>query len=197
MRSEVVASLKSYLERVERLEGERSEIADEIRALYAESKAEGFSPKAIRAMVKRRRAKNPQAIADDEAVLETYMHAAGMVPESPLAAAVSRLAVDTLARDQVIEALQSLVPSNGEIIAKVGGAPMRIWRDEAGQAYSAEYVEPKAAPAEKMGKGLKRSATILSIVPDDPVKAAADRAERRAKRNPADESEDSDKEPVE
>ncbi len=197
MKAETVAALKSYLERVNRLEDERSDIADDIRALYADAKAQGFSSKAIRAMVKRRRAKNPQALADDEALLDTYMHAAGMVSENPLADAVSRLAVDTLARDQVIEALQSMVPPNGEIIASVGGAPMRIWRDEAGQAYSAEYVEPKAAPAEKLGKGLKRSATVLSIVPADPVKAAADRAERRGKQ-PADvEAEANADEPVE
>lgn len=198
MRKETIAALKSFIEKVERLEDERSELADDIRAIYAEAKADGFATKAIRAIVKRKRAKNPQALADDETVLDQYMHATGMISVNPLADAVASLAVDTLARDSVIAALQSIVPVNGEIIAKVGGAPMRIWRDEAGQAFSAEHIEPKPAPAERPGKGLKRSATILSLVPDDAVKAAADRAEKRGKKPKADEPEKSDaEEPVE
>lgn len=179
MKSEAAAALKSYLERVERLEEERKTLGDDIRLVYAEAKAEGFDPKAIRAMVKRRR-KDPGEAAEEDTILDTYMHAVGMIPENPLAAAVAALAVDALARDQVIDAFKQLVPVNGEIIAKVGGAPMRIWRDEAGQAYAEQYVEPKSAPSEKTGRSLKKSAAVLSIVPTDHVKAAADAAERRA-----------------
>jgi uncharacterized protein (UPF0335 family) len=187
MKSETVAALKVYLERVERLEDERKSLGDDVRQVYAEAKAAGFDAKGIRSMVKRRR-QDPAILAEEDTILETYMHAVGMLPENPLAAAVSRMAVDTLARDQVIEALQAMVPVNGEIIARVGGAPMRIWRDEAGQAYSAEHAEPKRAPAEKLGHGLRRSATVLSIVPADPVKLAGDKAETRAKKpKPSDE----------
>lgn len=194
MKTETAAELKSYLERVERLEEERKEMADEIRAVYAEAKARGFEPKAIREMVKRRR-KDPAELAEDDTLLETYMHACGMISENPLAAAVASLARDAVGRDLVIEALQKLVPMHGEIIAKVGGAPMRLWRGEDGVAYAAEHVEPSAAPSEKPGKRLKASATVLSIVPADPVKAAADRAERRGK-PPVDAEADAD-EPVE
>jgi uncharacterized protein (UPF0335 family) len=195
LKSESVAALKSYLDRVERLETERGELGDEIRAIYAEAKAEGFAPKAIRAIIKRRRAKNPAQLDDDDTVLDTYMHAVGMIPESPLAAAVSRLAVDVLARDQVVEALQQMVPRNGEIIAHVGGDPVRIWRDDDGTAFVEPYVAAKAAPAEKVGKGLKKTATVLSIVPSDPIKAKADAAEARSKiKQPSDETTD---EPVE
>jgi uncharacterized protein (UPF0335 family) len=188
LRSDAVDNLKSYLERIERIEEERGELGDDIRALYAQAKAEGFAPKAIRAMVKRRRAKDPQKLDEDETILETYMHAVGMLPENPLAAAVSRLAVDVLARDQVLEALQQMVPRNGEIIARVGGEPVRIWRDDEGQAHVEPYVEPKAPqPAEKTGKGLKKSATVLTMVPAS-VTAAADAAEARSKiKKPADE----------
>jgi uncharacterized protein (UPF0335 family) len=196
MKSEAAAALKSYLERVERLEEERKTFGDDIRLVYAEAKSEGFDPKAIRAMVRRRR-KDPGEAAEEDTILETYMHAVGMIPENPLAAAVSRLAVDALARDQVIDAFKQLVPINGEIIAKVGGAPMRIWRDESGQAYAEQYVEPKSAPAEKSGRSLKKSTTVLSIVPADSVKAAADRAAARAKASkPVDEPAETD-EPVE
>lgn len=187
LKSEAVAALKSYLDRVERLETERSETADEIRAIYAEAKAEGFAPKAIRAIIKRRRAKDTAKLDEDETILETYMHAVGMLPENPLASAVSRLAVDTLARDQVIDAFKQMVPRNGEIIARIGGEPLRIWRDDDGAAHVEDYVAPK--PAEKTGRSLKKSATVLSMVPKDPVKAAANAAEARSKgKKPADEA---------
>jgi uncharacterized protein (UPF0335 family) len=189
MKSDVADSLKSYLDRIERLEQERKSLGDDIRSIYADAKANGFDPKAIRAMVKRR-AKDANKVAEEETILETYMHAVGMITENPLSAAVSAMSVDTLARDQVIDAFKQLVPMHGEIIAKVGGAPLRLWRGEDGIARVEDYVEPKAAPAEKLGKHLKKSATVLSIVPADSVKAAADAAEARSKtaKPPADEA---------
>jgi uncharacterized protein (UPF0335 family) len=187
--SAAAADLKVFLERIERLAAERKELGDDMRLVYAEAKASGFDPKAIRAMAKRRQ-KEASELAEEETILQTYMHAVGMAVDTPLYSAVRAMGVDTLARDQVIDTLQLLIPVNGEIIARVGGAPMRLWRDEDGRAHAAEYVEPKAAPAEKTGKGLKKSATVLTMVPTDHVKAAADAAERRAaraKKSPADE----------
>lgn len=108
------------------------------------------------------------------------MHALGLTIEPPLHSAVAAMGVDASGRDDVIAALQLLVPNNGEFIAKIGGKPLRVWRDAEGKAHAAEYIEPKAAPAEKTGRGLKTSATILSVVPKDHVKAAADAAERRS-----------------
>ena len=174
LKTAAAADLKSFLERIERLEEERRSFADDIRLVYAEAKAAGFDPKAIREMVKRRR-KDPGVAEEEDSILETYMHAVGMIPESPLASAVSALAKDAMARDQVIDAFKALVPRHGEIIARVGGEPLRIWRDETGTAYAEIYVEPKAKPAEKSGRGLKGSATLLSMVPrakppaDEPV----------------------------
>lgn len=191
LKSATVDRLKSYLDAVDSLEAERAEIADEIRAQYASAKSDGFDPKAIRGMVKRRRAKNPTKLVEDEQILETYMHAVGMLPENPLAAAVAALAGDELGRDQVIDGLKQMVPAGREIIAKVGGDPVRIWRDETGAAYVEPWTEAKPAKA-KVSRA--DSATVLSIVPKDPIKAAADRAERRARKEP--ESVD-DEEPVE
>lgn len=186
IKAAAAASLKSFIERVERLAQERRDLGDDIRAVLAEAKAEGFDTKAIRAIVKRRD-KDAREVAEDEAILDQYMHAIGMIPENPLAAAVGALAGDALARDEVIEAFKKLVPVNGEIIAKVGGEPVRIWRDEAGQSYAEIYIAPKS---EKKGRGLKGSATVLSIVPTDPVKAAADAAERRARKKRGEDASD-------
>ncbi|MCK1684271.1 DUF2312 domain-containing protein [Bradyrhizobium sp. 147] len=167
------ADLKSYIERVERVAQERRELGDEIRAILAEAKASGFDPKAIRKIVKRRD-EDPSVVQQEDAILEQYMHAIGMIPENPLAAAVAALAGDGLARDQVIEAFQKLVPMFGEIIANVGGDPMRIWRDETGKAYAEVYVPPKPKP-EKTGRGLVRpSAVVLELVPKSKPTASDD-----------------------
>jgi uncharacterized protein (UPF0335 family) len=201
LKSAAVASLKSYLERIERLEEERAAQADDIRAVYAEAKADGFATKGIRGMVKRRRAKNPKQLDEDETILELYMQAVGMLPERPLALAVGALATDGLGRDQVVDAFKQLVPVGGEIIVKVGGDPLRIWRDVEGTARVELYVEPAAPLPEKTGRGLKpSSATVLSIVPADPIKAAADRAERRGKTKPPEDeprATEDEKDPVE
>lgn len=181
MKSEVAGQLKSFLERVERLEAERKDLGDDIRAAYAEAKSMGFDPKAIRAIVKRRR-KEAAEVAEEEAIFETYMQAIGMTLENPLSSAVAAMSHDAMARDEVIDVFKKLVPMHGEIIANVGGAPLRIWRGEDDIARAEEYVAPAAKPIEKIGRHAKpHSATVLSIVPTDSVKAAADAAEARSK----------------
>ena len=179
LRSDAGAELKSYIERIERLGVERRELGDEQKALFAEAKSKGFDPKAMRKIIKRRD-KDPGEIEEEETILETYMHALGMLPEAPLHRQVAVLAKDGLGRDQVIAVLQLVVPENGEFIARVGGDPMRIWRDEAGNAYAEPHSEKPRA--EKTGKAASKPAAVLSIVPKDPVKAAADAAERRARK---------------
>lgn len=163
--------LKGYLDRIERVEAERSDLGDDLKAIYAELKADGFEPKAVRAMIKRRK-KDPADLAEAETILHSYMVAVGMATDRQLYDAVRAMAGDELARDEVIDALKLLVPVNGEIVARVGGEPVRIWRDETGTAYVAGYVPPQ--PTEKVGKALKPSATVLTLVPKDAPAAPAD-----------------------
>lgn len=190
LRSEASAKLKSFIERIERLAQERRELGDEQRALFAEAKAEGFDPRAMRKIIKRRE-KSADELAEEETIFDTYMHALGMLPEHPLHAQIGRLARDGLAREDVIDALQTLVPNNREIIAKLGGDPVRIWRDEDGTPFVEPYVEPAATPREKTGKALGKRGAVLSIVTgeavdragtDPSITAAADRAERAARK---------------
>jgi uncharacterized protein (UPF0335 family) len=70
--------LKSIIERIERLEEEKKAISDDIRDVYAESKGNGFDVKALRAIVRLRK-QDPQERQEAETILETYMHALGMV----------------------------------------------------------------------------------------------------------------------
>jgi uncharacterized protein (UPF0335 family) len=70
--------LKSIIERVERLEEEKKATASDIRDLYAEAKGNGYDVKALRTIV-RMRAQDADERRESEAVLETYLHALGMI----------------------------------------------------------------------------------------------------------------------
>ena len=70
--------LKAFVERIERLEEEKKTIADDIRDVYAESKANGFDVKALRQIVRLRK-QDANERNEQQAVLETYMHALGML----------------------------------------------------------------------------------------------------------------------
>lgn len=70
--------LKAIVERVERLEEEKKTIGDDIRDVYAEAKANGFDVKALRVIVRLRK-QDIEERKEHEAVLETYMHALGML----------------------------------------------------------------------------------------------------------------------
>ena len=72
--------LKSIIERVERLHEERKAIADDIRDVYAEAKANGFNIKVLKHIVKIR----DQDLAsrqEFETVCDLYLHALGMIPD--------------------------------------------------------------------------------------------------------------------
>ena len=70
--------LKAFVERVERLEEEKKAIADDIRDVYAEAKGNGFDVKALRAVVRLRK-QDVDERKEQEAILETYLHALGML----------------------------------------------------------------------------------------------------------------------
>jgi uncharacterized protein (UPF0335 family) len=70
--------LKAFVERIERLEEEKKAIADDIRDVYGEAKATGFDVKALRTIIKLRK-QDIDERKEQEAILETYMHALGML----------------------------------------------------------------------------------------------------------------------
>ena len=70
--------LKAFVERVERLEEEKKAIADDIRDVYAEAKGNGFDVKTLRVVVRLRK-QDINERKEQEALLETYLHALGML----------------------------------------------------------------------------------------------------------------------
>ncbi len=70
--------LKAFVERIERLEEEKKAIADDVRDVYSEAKANGFDTRALRAVVQLRK-QDADERREHEAILETYLHALGML----------------------------------------------------------------------------------------------------------------------
>lgn len=75
--------LKSFVERIERLEEEKAGIASDIRDIYSEAKGNGFDVKALRAIIRLRK-QDADERAEHEAILDTYKHALGMLADLPL-----------------------------------------------------------------------------------------------------------------
>ena len=70
--------LRSIIERIERLEEEKRAIADDIKDVYGEAKANGFDAKVLRKVVSLRK-QDADERAEHEMVLDTYLHALGMI----------------------------------------------------------------------------------------------------------------------
>jgi uncharacterized protein (UPF0335 family) len=68
--------LRSFIERVERLEEEKAQLAHDIREVYAEAKGEGFDVKVLRRIVSLRK-KDPAQRREEEELLELYLSALG------------------------------------------------------------------------------------------------------------------------
>ena len=69
--------LRQFIERFERLEAEKKDIADQQKEVMAEAKARGYDTKVLRKVVALRK-KDPQELSEEEAVLELYKEALGM-----------------------------------------------------------------------------------------------------------------------
>lgn len=72
--------LRSFIERVERLEEEKKTIADDIRDVFGEAKANGFDVKILKKVIALRKQDSDQR-AEEEAVLNMYLSALGMQPD--------------------------------------------------------------------------------------------------------------------
>ena len=71
--------LRALVERIERLEEEKKTIAADIKEVYAEAKGNGFDTKILRKVVSLRK-KDPGERDEEQAILDLYMAALGMIP---------------------------------------------------------------------------------------------------------------------
>lgn len=72
--------LKSIVERIERLEEEKASIAEDIREVFGEAKANGFDTKVLRQVLKLRKQDITER-QEQDAVRDLYLHALGMIPD--------------------------------------------------------------------------------------------------------------------
>lgn len=70
--------LRQFIERFEQLESEKKDVAEQQKELMAEAKGRGYDTKVMKQVIALRKRK-PDDIAEEEAVLEMYKTALGMV----------------------------------------------------------------------------------------------------------------------
>ena len=79
--------LKSFIERIERLEEEKRALQEDIKEVFAEAKGTGFDTKIMRQIIKIRRM-DKDDLDEQETLLDIYKRALGMLPDAaPEAAA--------------------------------------------------------------------------------------------------------------
>ncbi len=73
--------LKSIVERIERLEEEKAALSEDIKEVYAEAKANGYDTKILRTVIRLRKQDSAER-QEQEALLDLYLAALGMMPAS-------------------------------------------------------------------------------------------------------------------
>ena len=74
--------LRSFVERIERLEEEKKTITEDIKDVYAEAKGNGFDTKVLRKVISLRK-QDQNERQEQEAILDLYLQALGMAPDFP------------------------------------------------------------------------------------------------------------------
>lgn len=69
--------LKALVERIEREEESKAEIAEGIKEIYLEAKSGGYDPKIMRKIIAARR-KDPEERQNEESIMDSYMNELGM-----------------------------------------------------------------------------------------------------------------------
>lgn len=70
--------LRQFIERAEQLEAEKKDITEQEKELFAEAKGRGYDTKAMKKLIALRKRK-PDEISEEEAILDLYKAALGMV----------------------------------------------------------------------------------------------------------------------
>ena len=73
--------LKSFMERIEKLEEDKKALADDVKEVFAEAKAFGYDPKIMREILRIRKL-NQEELYEKESMVEIYRTALGMDGET-------------------------------------------------------------------------------------------------------------------
>jgi uncharacterized protein (UPF0335 family) len=69
--------LRQFIERIERLDAEKKDLAEQQKEVMAEAKGRGYDTKVLRKLISIRR-RDANDIAEEEAIMEMYKEALGM-----------------------------------------------------------------------------------------------------------------------
>ena len=86
--------LKSFVDRLERLNEEKQAIVNDFKDVMTEARSRGYDTKALRTIIKMRKQDTDER-REQEAILEIYMHALGMLSDLPLGQAAIAAATRT------------------------------------------------------------------------------------------------------
>jgi uncharacterized protein (UPF0335 family) len=73
--------LKSFIERIERLEDEKRALAEDIKEVFAEAKGSGFDTRIMRQIIRIRK-RDQEELDEEETLLDLYKRALGMLPDA-------------------------------------------------------------------------------------------------------------------
>lgn len=118
--------LKIFLERIERVAGEKDALAEDIKEIYAEAKEAGLNTKVMRRIIRERKG-DREAIDGEKATYDAYMAALGDYADTPLGA----------------HAVEKAAPKAAKAAAKPAAAP----------AAPTPLKPPAAAPANAAATG--------------------------------------------
>jgi uncharacterized protein (UPF0335 family) len=79
MHSSDANKLKQYVEKIENLEVEKTEVQEHISDVYKQAKSDGFDPKIMKKIIKLKKMKTEDRETEDM-LLDTYMLALGLIP---------------------------------------------------------------------------------------------------------------------
>lgn len=133
--------LRLLIEEIEGVRDRKKQLTEQEKEMFQRGKAAGFDTKTIRKILTLRQM-DASKRQEQETLLDTYMHAIGMSEEPPLFTHFGKFSVDLAAREQAVEFLKTIVPPTGEIVLKLGGLPVRVFRDKDGNPIAEEVDEP-------------------------------------------------------
>lgn len=136
--------LTGVIERVEALRARKKDIAADEAAVWAEVRANGYNPKILKNIIRKRELK-PSDRAEFETLTALYEEATGLQVSGSLFAAVGAIATDVQARSDVIRAYSQVVPDAGDLILRVGSVMVRLWRDGEGEVRAEDWLPPEPA----------------------------------------------------
>ena len=103
--------LRLFIERIERLEEEKKGIADDVKDVYAEAKANGYDTKTMRAIVRLRKMEN-HTRDEMDALLETYRNALGLRKDRSPWQVIPNSRTSCIARARRIRSARRCSPSS-------------------------------------------------------------------------------------